>query len=63
MKNAFSIVELMAAVVVMGVLVSLAVSRFRLYIARARQSEAVHNLGIIHKLQVSYNLQTKQEIA
>lgn len=56
MKNAFSLVELMAVMAVMAILVSLALPRFRLYIARSRQAEAIANLNIIHKLQVSYNL-------
>ena len=30
--------------------------RFRVFIARSRQAEAMHNLGNIHTLQKSYNL-------
>ena len=52
----FSLVELMAVVTVIGILVALALPRFRTFIARSRQAEAINNLGIIHKLQKSYNL-------
>lgn len=49
-------VELMAVVAVIGILVSLALPRFRTFIARSRQAEAAHNLGHIRTLQKSYNL-------
>lgn len=50
----FSLVELMAAVAVMGILVSLALPRFRAFIARSRMAEAKANLGIIATLEQSY---------
>ena len=52
----FSLVELMAVVAVVMVLVSLALPRFRLFIARSRQAEAHANLGIIASLQQTYQL-------
>ena len=52
----FSLVELMAVLAVVGTLVALALPRYRLYVARGRQAEAIHNLGHIHTLQKSYNL-------
>ena len=52
----FSLIELMAVVAIIGVLVSLAIPRFRVFVARARMSEAIHNLGVIDRLQKSYNL-------
>ena len=52
----FSLVELMAVVVIVGILVSLALPRFRLFIATARQAEAHANLGIIASLQQTYYL-------
>ena len=52
----FSLVELMAVLAVIGILVALALPRFRVFIARGRQGEAIQNLGVIHKLQNSYNL-------
>lgn len=54
---AFTIVELMAATVIVSVLVALALPRFRLFIATARQAEAHANLGIIASLQQSYHLE------
>ena len=53
---AFSLIELMAVVAIMGVLVSLALPRFRTFVARARMAEATHNLGVIQSLQKSYIL-------
>ncbi len=52
----FSLVELMAVLAVVGTLVALALPRYRLYVARGRQAEAVHNLAHINTLQKSYNL-------
>ena len=52
----FSLVELMAVLAVVGTLAALALPRYRLYVARWRQAEAIHNLGHIHTLQKSYNL-------
>ena len=50
----FSLIELMAAVVVVGILVTLALPRYRLFIARSRMAEAKTNLGIIYGLQQTY---------
>ena len=52
---AFSLVELMAVITDIGILVALALPRFRTFIARARQAEAANNLGVINTLQKSYN--------
>ena len=52
--DGFSLVELMAAVAVVAILVSLALPRYRAFIARARTSEAKTNLGIIYGLQQTY---------
>ena len=54
---AFSLTELMAVVAIIGVLVTLAVPRFKVFIARARMAEAKNNLGIINKLQEAYWLE------
>ena len=53
---AFSLVELMAALAVIMVLVTLALPRYRVFIATSRQAEAQSNLGIIAKLQQTYQL-------
>ena len=52
----FSLVELMAVVTVIGILVALALPRFRTFIARSRMGEAINNLAVIDRLQKSYNL-------
>ena len=54
--QAFSLVELMAVVTIMGILVALALPRFRTFVARSRMAEAISNLAIINSLQKSYNL-------
>ena len=54
--QAFSLIELMVVVAILGILVSLALPRFRTFVAKARMGEAIHNLGVINKLQNSYNL-------
>ena len=50
----FSLIELMAAAAIMGIIVSIALPRYRLFVARGRMSEAKANLGIIATLQHSY---------
>lgn len=55
-QEAFSLIELMVVVVLIGILVSLSLPRFRTFVAKSRMAEAVHNLGIIDRLQKSYNL-------
>ena len=55
----FSLVELMAVVAVIGILVSLALPRFRVFIARGRQAEAAHNLGNIRGLQKAFHLRAQ----
>ena len=52
----FSLVEVMAVIVIVGILVALALPRFRLFVATARQAEAHANLGIIASLQQTYYL-------
>ena len=54
LRCGFSLVELMAAAAIMSLLVSLALPRFRLFIARSRMAEAKTNLGIIYGLQQTY---------
>ena len=52
--HAFSLVELMAAVGIMTILVSLGVPRYQAFIARGRMAEAKVNLGHIAALQGIY---------
>ena len=59
--RAFSLIELMVVTSILGVLVSFAVPRFLTFVARARMSEAINNLGIIDRLQHSYNLSYKMQ--
>ena len=54
--DGFSLIELMVAITVIGILVALAMPRYRLYIATSRQAEAHANLGLIASLQQTYQL-------
>ncbi|MDE3269275.1 MAG: prepilin-type N-terminal cleavage/methylation domain-containing protein [Pseudomonadota bacterium] len=54
----FTLVELLAAVAIVGVLVTLAMPRYNVFVAKGRQAEAKSNLGTLHKLQEAYYLDT-----
>ncbi len=58
--HGFSLVELMAAAAIMGILVSLALPRYRLFMARSRMAEAKTNLGIIYGLQQTYKAEFEE---
>lgn len=53
-QGGFSLVELMIVVAIIGILAGLAVPKFNLFQAKARQSEAQANLSNIYTLQQSY---------
>lgn len=53
-RQAFSLVELMVAVGIISILVSLGVPRYQAFIARGRMAEAKVNLGHIASLQGIY---------
>lgn len=53
-SEGFSLVELMVAVGIITVLASLAVPRFQVFMAKAKQSEAKTNLQHIYVLQNTY---------
>ena len=55
-RKAFSLIELMAVVAIIGVLVTIVMPRFYTFVAKARMAEAKGNLGIIKKLQKSFYL-------
>ena len=57
----FSIVELLAAVAIVGVIATLALPRYRAQVARSRQAEAKSNLGTIHKLQKIYATESEMD--
>ena len=50
----FSLVELMIVVAIIGVLASLAVPKFQIFQAKAKQSEAKNNLSHIYTLEQTY---------
>ena len=53
-NKGFSLVELMVVVAIIGVLAALAVPRFRVFQAKARQAEAKTNLTYIYALEESH---------
>lgn len=53
-ESGFSLIELMVVVAIIGVLAALAVPRFQMFQAKARQSEAKNNLSHMYTLQESY---------
>ncbi|MDE3270312.1 MAG: type II secretion system protein [Pseudomonadota bacterium] len=52
----FSLLELMVVVAIIGVLATVAVPRFNIFRARARQGEAKSNLGVIFTLQEAFKI-------
>ena len=50
----FSLLELMVVVAILGVLATVAVPRFNIFRARARQAEAKSNMGVIYTLQEAF---------
>ena len=56
----FSLLELMVVVAILGVLATVAVPRFNIFRARARQSEAKTNLGVIFTLQEAFAVDHEQ---
>ena len=56
----FSLLELMVVVAILGVLATVAVPRFNIFRARARQSEAKSNLGVIFTLQEAFSIDNEK---
>ena len=56
--HGFTLIELLAAAAIVGILVTLAMPRYKAFVARSRQAEASSNLGTIHRLQEAYFLKT-----
>ena len=52
--NGFTLIELMVAVAIIGILAATAVTSFQLYQWRSRRTEAYGNVGAIAKLEQSY---------
>lgn len=53
-KSGFSLIELMVVVGIIGILASLAIPRFKIFQAKAKQAEAKQNLNQIFVLEQSY---------
>ena len=53
----FSLLELMVVVAILGVLATVAVPRFNIFRARARQAESKSNMGVIYTLQEAFQIE------
>ena len=60
LTRGFSLVELMVAAGIMGIIVSVALPRYRFFVAHSRMAEAKANLGVIHGLQLTYKAEFEQ---
>ena len=54
-KAGFSLVELMVVLSIVGIIVTLALPKFKEFQVRARQAEARSNLRYINTLQIAYH--------
>ena len=52
----FSLIEIMVVLALIGVLVTFALPRYEVFMAKSRQAEARINLGVLYSLQQSYFL-------
>ena len=53
-SQAFTLVELMVVVGIIGILASLAIPNFMTFLSKAKQAEAKGNLGAIYQCQIGY---------
>lgn len=53
-SQAFTLVELMVVVGIIGILASLAIPNFMGFLSKAKQAEAKANLGAIYQCQIGY---------
>lgn len=56
----FSLLELMVVVAILGVLAMVAIPRYDIFRARARQSEAKANLGVLYSLQETFRIENEK---
>jgi prepilin-type N-terminal cleavage/methylation domain-containing protein len=63
MRRAFSLVEIMIVVVIMGIMAAFAVPQFGKAMARAHARDAINNLNIIHSANLMNKARTGENIS
>jgi len=56
----FSLLELMVVVAIIGILAAMAIPRYNIFRARARQAEAKSSLGVIFTLQEAFKIEKEE---
>ena len=62
-QKGFSLVELLIAIVIIGILAAVAVPQYNVYVAKSKESEAVSVMGAIKKAQNDFRNMQKSTIA
>ena len=61
-QKGFSLVELLIAIVIIGILAAVAVPQYNQYVAKSKESEAASVLGAIKKAQIDFRNMQKASI-
>lgn len=62
-KGAFTLIELLIVVVIIGVLVIIAIPQYQKVVKKAIFQEAISNLGFFRKAQLAYEVETQTYVS